>query len=59
MIRHARTGDTVLVKSREMGGRTPTLPWWLVGARGKDDRKQNTLALLLRHLVSIQLFITN
>jgi hypothetical protein len=25
----ARTGDTVLVKSREMTGRTQTLPWWL------------------------------
>ncbi len=27
-----------------MIGRTQTLPWWL-GGRGKDDRKQNTLAL--------------
>ena len=25
----ARTGDTALVKSKEMTGRTQTLPWWL------------------------------
>ena len=31
MIRKARTGDTMLVKSREMIGRTQTLPWWLGG----------------------------
>jgi hypothetical protein len=31
MIRKARTGDTVLVKSREMTGGTQTLPWWLGG----------------------------
>jgi hypothetical protein len=31
MDRQARTGDTVLVKSREMTGRTQTLPWWLGG----------------------------
>jgi len=45
MVRQARTGDTVLAKSREMTGRTQTLPWpggW--GRTGKDDRKQNTLA---------------
>ncbi len=30
-IRQARTGDTVLVKSREMTGRTQTLSWWLGG----------------------------
>jgi len=29
MIRQAHTGDTVLVKSNEMTGRTQTLPWWL------------------------------
>jgi hypothetical protein len=29
MIRQARTGVTMLVKSREMTGRTQTLPWWL------------------------------
>ncbi len=29
MIRQARIGDTVLVKSREMTGRTRTMPWWL------------------------------
>jgi hypothetical protein len=27
MIRQARTGDTVLVKSKEMTGGTQTLPW--------------------------------
>jgi hypothetical protein len=31
MIRQARTGDTVLVKSREMRGGTQTLPRWLGG----------------------------
>jgi hypothetical protein len=48
MIRRAHTGDTVLDKGREMRG---------IGAkhcrggcrRGKDDRKQNTLALLNEH----------
>jgi hypothetical protein len=50
MIRQARTGDTVLDKSREMTGRTQTLPWLPIsggdwGERGKDDRKQNTLDL--------------
>ncbi len=29
MDRQARTGNTVLVKSREMTGRSQTLPWWL------------------------------
>jgi hypothetical protein len=29
MVRQARTGDTVLVKSREMTSRSQTLPWWL------------------------------
>ncbi len=29
MDRQARTTDTVLVKSREMKGRSQTLPWWL------------------------------
>ncbi len=31
MDRQARTGDTVLIKSREMTGRSQTLPWWLEG----------------------------
>jgi hypothetical protein len=46
MDRQARTGDTVLVKSKEMAGRrsrSETLPWWLggegEGRRGKDDTK--------------------
>ncbi len=52
MIRQARTGDIrtlVLIMSSEMISRTQTLPWWLgVGGEEvkKDDRKQNTLALL-------------
>ncbi len=29
-----RTGDTVLVKSREMTGRTETLPWRRGGGEG-------------------------
>jgi hypothetical protein len=40
MIRQARTGDIVLVKSREMTGGTVVVS---EGRRGKDDRKQNTL----------------
>jgi hypothetical protein len=42
MDRQARTGDTVLLKIREMTGRTQTLPWWLGGKGGKGDRKQHT-----------------
>jgi hypothetical protein len=34
MIRQTRTGDTVLVKSREMTGRTQALQCWLGGKRG-------------------------
>jgi len=41
MIRQA--GDTVLFRSREM-----ILPWWPGGERGKDDRKHNTVAPLLK-----------
>jgi hypothetical protein len=33
MDRQAGTGDTVLVKSREMRGRAQTLPWWM-GEKG-------------------------
>jgi hypothetical protein len=44
MDRQVRIDDTALVKSREMTGRSQTLPWWPGGGgRGKDDRKQNTL----------------
>jgi hypothetical protein len=43
MDRQARTGDTELVKSREMTGRSQILPWWMV-EEDKDDRKQNILA---------------
>ncbi len=43
MDRQARTRDTVLVKSIEMiAGATHCRGGW--GDRGKDDRKQNTLA---------------
>jgi hypothetical protein len=35
MDRRVRTGDTVLVKRREMTGRTQTLPWWL----GREEVK--------------------
>ena len=45
MIRQARTGDTVVVKSREMTGWTWTLPWRLGGARVKTT-ENNILALL-------------
>jgi len=31
MDRQARTGDTMPDKSREMTGRSHTLPWWLGG----------------------------
>jgi hypothetical protein len=40
MERQTRTRDTVLVKSREMTGRSQTLPRWLEG-RNKDDRKKS------------------
>ncbi len=46
MDRQARApGDIVLVKSREMRGRSQTLLLAVVagGRRGKDDRKQNTV----------------
>jgi hypothetical protein len=46
MERQARNGDTVLVTSREMTGMTQILPCLAWGRRGKDDRKQNTLAPL-------------
>ncbi len=49
VVRQARTGDTLFVKSREMTGRTQTLPL-AGGRRGKDDRKQDTLAPLLHIL---------
>jgi hypothetical protein len=48
MVRQARTGDTVLVKSREMTGGV----WWYPntavtgGRRGKDDRKQKKIGLV-------------
>ncbi len=38
MDRQDRTGDTVLEYSREMAGRTQTLPWWL-GGEGVKTKK--------------------
>ncbi len=43
MDRQARTGDIVLVKSREMTGREPNTAVVAEGRRCKDDRKQNTV----------------
>jgi hypothetical protein len=43
MDRQARTRDTVLVKSREMTGRSQTLPWWL---REEGQRRQKTKYLV-------------
>ncbi len=40
VIRQARTGDTVLVKSREMTGSTQTLPWWLWGEGEKTTENK-------------------
>jgi hypothetical protein len=36
----------MLVKSREMTGRSPTLPWWLEGGRLKTTENKTTLAAL-------------
>ncbi len=55
MGRQARTGDTMSVKTREMTGRAQTLPWWLGGRRGKDDRKQNTFAPLPKRFLCVLL----
>ncbi len=41
MDRQAPTGDTVLVKSRKMIGRSQTPPVVVGGRTGKDDGKQN------------------
>ncbi len=47
MDRQAWTRDTVFVKNRGITGRSLTLQRRLGGRRGKDNRKQNTLALLI------------
>jgi hypothetical protein len=41
MDRQACTGDTVLVKSREVTGSTQTLPWWLgvEGVKTTENKK--------------------
>jgi hypothetical protein len=41
MIRQARTSDTVLVKTREMTGRTQTLQWWLGGEGVKTTENKH------------------
>jgi hypothetical protein len=38
--RQARTGDTMLVKSREMTGTSQTLSWWLVGGGVKTTENK-------------------
>jgi hypothetical protein len=45
MDRQARTRDTVLrvVKSREMTGRSQTLPYVSGGRRGKDDKQSKCI----------------
>ncbi len=40
MDRQARTGDTVLVKRREMTDRAQTLPWWLGGKGIKTTKNK-------------------
>ncbi len=50
MDRQARTGDTVLVKSRKRMRLAPNTAVLAGGRRGKDDRKENTLALVVRTL---------
>jgi hypothetical protein len=45
MDRQARTGDTLLVKSREMRDE-PNTAMVAGGGGGKDDRRKNTLTLL-------------
>jgi hypothetical protein len=52
MDRLARTGDTVLVKSREIGSEHFRGGW---GEKGKYDRKQNTLTPLSPSLLSAHL----
>jgi hypothetical protein len=39
-IRQARTGNAVLVNSREMTGRTQILPWWLGEGRVKTTENK-------------------
>jgi hypothetical protein len=56
MDRQARTGDTVLVMRRKMTDRDQHRRggWGVgVGGRGKDDRKQNSLALLHKVMVAL------
>jgi hypothetical protein len=50
MDRQARTRDTLLVKRREMAGRSKDAVV-AGGRRSKDDRKQNTLAALGKKLI--------
>ncbi len=41
MDRQSRTADLVLVKTREMAGRSQTLPWWLGG--GEEKTAENKI----------------
>jgi hypothetical protein len=50
MDKQARTGDTVLVKSKEMTGRIQTLPWWL-GGEGVKTTENKMHLLVGEHLV--------
>jgi hypothetical protein len=40
MDRQALTGNTVVIKSREMAGRSQKLPWWLGGEGVKTTEKK-------------------
>jgi hypothetical protein len=53
MERQARTADTMLVKSREMTGRTQ----WLGGEGVKTTENKNTLALLIKLIHCYATFI--
>ncbi len=45
MVRQGRTGDTVLVKSTVMTGRSQKTAMMAGGRKGKDDGKQKTLVI--------------
>jgi hypothetical protein len=38
--RQDRSSDTALVNSRELAGRSPTLPWWLEGGGVKTTENK-------------------
>jgi hypothetical protein len=51
MIRQARTGDTLLAKSREMTSRTQTLPWWLEieGVKTTENKIHGSVGMYTGH----------